>query len=195
MSIVILNALPMAGSERAVNEKIETAVVDGLQTALPDRAGQIKVFQLDKMIIRPCNSCGACAFKSPGRCVAADDMHEIMYALAPATHLVLITPVRFGGYSATLKKAVDKFALLALPGYGSYKGTMVHPARYGHKSMLGIGAAEKITEDKAASFKQLVAHNAHNMQTAYGAVIITPNDSVDQIAQQVQAAVKGGLTT
>jgi multimeric flavodoxin WrbA len=193
MSIVILNALPMAGSDRTAGEKIETAVVEALQDTLADCASQLAVFQLEKMLIKPCNSCGACAFKSPGRCVVADDMHKIMYAMAPASHLVMITPVRFGGYSATLKKAVDKFALLALPGYASYKGTMVHPARYGRKSLLGIGVAEKLPEEKAASFKRMVAHNAHNMQTDYSALIISPNHSAAGIVQQVQAAVKGGL--
>jgi multimeric flavodoxin WrbA len=119
MSIVILDA--MEG---------DNIISSNLKEQLMETDKELISFELRNMNILPCRSCGASSFKSPGKCVVKDDSHEVLGAIAKGNMLVMLTPIRFGGYNSTLKKAVDKFMNLCLPSYAVKHGHLVHPARY-----------------------------------------------------------------
>jgi multimeric flavodoxin WrbA len=164
----------------------DAPIAAAIVRALKSRGAKISRFQLRELNILPCRSCGSCACLTPGACVFSDEMPTIMRAIAPSTLLVLLTPVNFGGYAAALKKAVDKFLLMGLPLYIVQDGHLLHPMRYGTKSLLGIGVLDKNRPSEAESFKDLVAQNALNMQFPYRAIIFQPTDGLAKIEPVIE---------
>lgn len=166
MSTVILDATKS-------NNDTSNALVE----VIKKKGTEYTLFKLEDMKIVPCRSCGACAFKSPGRCVFSDDMHDILKAVAKCSEIIMITPVRFGGYSSTLKKAVDKFMNLGIPTYKLMHGRLVHPGRYGTKTLTVVGIYEGDPVEQSVSFNKLVEHNAFNMQYRYRTVLVKESDA------------------
>lgn len=174
MSIVLLDALKGVSN---ISVKLKEKLMQA------DKGSSY--FKLENMNILPCRSCGACGYKSPGRCVLKDDSHEILEAIARGSMLVMLSPIRFGGYNSTMKKAVDKFMSLCLPSYTVEHGHLLHPARYGSKSIVGIGINEGCSEEQEESFRRLVENNAFNLQYPYRTLIIRSSESMEFVEQEI----------
>jgi len=179
MPIVILDAM----------EK-ESSISNILIDVCKEKGEEISCFKLKDMNISPCRSCGACSFKSPGKCVIKDDIHDVLRAIAKCSTLIMLTPVRFGGYSSCLKKVVDKFMLLCLPSYTVKYGHLLHPARYGSKFLLGIGVYEGNSKAQEESFGKLVENNALNVQYAHRALIVKPSGDMGVIRQEIGSILR-----
>ena len=179
MKIVLLDAI-----------ENESGVSQVVRITLKQNGHDIAWFKLNEKNIRPCVSCGACGHKSPGKCVINDDMQSILHAIAPCDALVMLTPIRFGGYSSTLKKAVDRFMPLGLPLYMVKKGHLLHPMRYQKKFLLGIGILEDKLLDQEENFKKLVANNALNLQYQHKTLVINELDAGEILVQDIENAFK-----
>jgi multimeric flavodoxin WrbA len=177
MSIVILDATKS-------NDEISKALIREIKK----KGVEYSHYILEDMNIQPCRSCGACGFKSPGRCVFDDDMHEILKAIAKCSLIVMVTPVRFGGYSSTLKKAMDRFMALGIPTYMFKNGRLLHPARYGTKMLLVMGIYEGDPTVQTVCFKKLVEHNAFNMQCNYRTVLIEEAEEIADMRRKLEEA-------
>jgi multimeric flavodoxin WrbA len=143
------------------------------------------------MNILPCRSCGACGFKSPGKCVFKDDMHEILREMVSSDAIIMLTPVKYGGYPSMLKKAVDKFALMALPLYTVVNGHLLHPSRYGSKMLIGIGVQDVHSKEREHSFKRLVENNALNGRFEHKAIVLNLSGDMNDIEQGIDDLLKG----
>lgn len=179
MSIVILDA--MEG---------ESNISITLKDKLLKADEELAYFKLEDMSILPCRSCGACGFKSPGKCVVKDEAHEILGAMARGNIIVMLTPIRFGGYSSTLKKAVDKFMNLCLPSYTVKHGHLLHPARYGSKSIVAIGIKEGDSGEQEESFKKLIENNALNLQASYQTIVLGSSGDLELVEQEISRLFK-----
>jgi multimeric flavodoxin WrbA len=142
-------------------------IVNVLKNTIEQNGDSYKYFKLSNMNVLPCISCGACTFKTPGKCILDDDTDTLMRSLAPSEGIILLTPIVFGGYSSQLKKAVDKFSLLGLPLFLVKDGHLLHPMRYGSKTLIGIGISDKNIKGETDNFKLLIERNALNMQCSY----------------------------
>ena len=78
MQITAFNGSP-AGRNSASN-RIITAFLQGAKQA----GAEVACYQLAEYQIRQCQGCFACWFKTPGRCVQADDMPELLQAYQAA---------------------------------------------------------------------------------------------------------------
>lgn len=174
MSIVILDAM---GSENRISNNLKEKLIQENK--------EFSYFELRDMNILPCRSCGACAYKSPGKCVLKDDSHEMLKAIARSNTLIMLTPIRFGGYNSTLKKAVDKFMNLCLPSYTVKHGHLLHPTRYGSKFIIGIGVFEGDSKDQEDCFIRLVENNAFNLQAEYKTLILKPSLNMEKMEQGI----------
>jgi multimeric flavodoxin WrbA len=179
MSIVILDAME-GGND----------ISNNLKGKLIQTGEEFSYFKLKDMNILPCRSCGACGFKSPGKCVLQDDSHEILRAIARCSTLVMLTPIRFGGYTSTLKKAVDKFMSLGLPSYTVKHGHLLHPTRYGSKLIVGIGVYEGNSKDQGDCFRRLVENNAFNLQSEYRTLILKSSEDMEKVKQEISSLLK-----
>ncbi|MGE5630728.1 MAG: flavodoxin family protein [Caulobacteraceae bacterium] len=179
MSIVVLDAM-----------ESENSLTDAIKEVCKERVEELIHFRLKDMNILPCRSCGACGYKSPGKCVAEDDAHEILRAIARSGIVILLTPIRFGGYTSTMKKIVDKFMNLCLPSYTVKHGHLLHPARYGSKFLLGIGAYEGESKDEGECFARLVENNALNLQYPCRTIILKPSGDAGKVRQEIDSILR-----
>jgi len=161
-----------------------------LEDICRSRGMELECFKLKDMKILPCRSCGACGFKSPGKCVINDDSHDMLRAIAKCSEFVMLTPVRFGGYSSCLKKALDKFMNLGLPTYMVKDGHLLHPPRYGSKSMFIIGVYDGDSSRQEESFEKLAEHNALNMHYKHKVTILKPSDDMEKIKHKIDNLLK-----
>lgn len=168
----------------------EHAIGNTLISQLEKENATFSYFKLKEMNILPCRSCGSCGFKTPGECVFKDDMPTILRAVAKSSVLILLTPIRFGGYSSQLKKAMDRCMVVGLPLYFVKDGHMLHPMRYGQKSLLAIGLSEADIQGQEENFKTLVSRNGLNMQFPYNTLIFKPADQPSTIQREISNALK-----
>ncbi len=181
MKFVILDAMENENS-------ISSLLINLLQ-----EKGEVTIFKVVDMSISPCRSCGSCGFKSPGKCIVDDDIHEILKAIAKCDAFIMLTPIRFGGYPSCLKKVVDKFMLLALPSFIVKNGHLLHPARYDTKTLVGIGISDGNSGEQEESFKNLVANNALNVQYPHKALVLRSEDSIEKKHHELKYLIGGFL--
>lgn len=112
-----------------------------------------------------------------------------MKAIAPGSLIILLTPVRFGGYSSQLKKVIDKLMIIVLPLYTVKDGHLLHPPRYGRKALLVIGQTGQNLPGEEDNFRLLAARNALNMQFAHRTLLFTPTDPIVKIEQEIGKAL------
>jgi multimeric flavodoxin WrbA len=165
-------------------------ISDAVKQFCEDTADELSYFKLSDMNVVPCRSCGSCSHKTPGECVFKDDIKVIFHELVKSNVVVMLTPIRFGGFSSHLKKVVDKFMLLGLPLYMVKKGHLLHPPRYDKKDLVVIGVKEKEVEGQVESFKTLAENIGLNLQYPYKTVILDKNDKVDDIKNKIKQAEK-----
>ncbi len=163
----------------------ENQIALTLKSFLEERDNEVSLFKLKEMDILHCRSCGSCGIRTPGKCVLTDEMPQIMRAMANCNLQVFVTPIRFGGYSSHLKKAVDRMMSLGLPFYMVKGGHLLHPMRYGKKFLLGIGLKENESIEEEKNFRLLISRNALNMQNPYQTIIIRPSDSLDTLKKDI----------
>jgi len=72
-------------------------------------------FDLAEMRIDHCRGCFGCWVQKPGICLLEDDAQLLAPAVIGSDLAVFFTPVTFGGYSADLKKGLDRLIGLVSP--------------------------------------------------------------------------------
>lgn len=173
MSVVLLDGSRADAPEsRYVRQRIE-----GLGLPLTD-------FALANMTLAPCLGDFECWTKTPGRCRTRDGAQDIARAVQSADLVIFLTPIRFGGYSAALKKAVDRLIGMVHPYFHARDGITRHRPRYArYPAFLFIGIADRPSEvtgaaDQAATFARLTLGNAVNLiAPGYLAHVIDPADA------------------
>lgn len=150
------------------------------------KSGQeFSYFKLKDMNINRCRGCGSCADRTPGKCVIKDDMESVFRAIAKDDYIIMLTPLRFGGYSSRLKLAVDRFMVLSLPLYFVKDGILFHQTRYGHKSLIVIAEEEKKVEGQEENFRGIVMQNAANLSYSGKAIVVRQGDSLSKIESEI----------
>ncbi len=121
-------------------------------------------FALADMILAPCLGDFECWTKTPGLCRTKDGVQDIARAVRTASLVVFLTPIRFGGYSAHLKKAVDRLIGLVHPNFHERDGLTRHQPRYANYApFLVIGIAQGDLGDAERTFNELAMGNAVNL--------------------------------
>jgi multimeric flavodoxin WrbA len=163
MNAVILNGGP-ATERGAASRKLSKA----LEEELRSRGCAVAPFELDDMIIKACRGCFACWLKHPGTCAVRDDEEKYLRALIESDVSVWITPVTFGGYSSTLKKALDRSIPILLPFFIKTHGEIHHPQRYKkRRKLLAVGTLPTDDAEAEKIFRDLVHRNALNMNSLH----------------------------
>lgn len=169
----------------------DNSVGTGLEKLLREENIEYTCFKLRDMNIKRCLACGACADRTPGKCVINDDMQDVFKAIAKGDWIILATPLRFGGYSSLLKLVVDRFMVLGLPLYYVRKGTLFHRTRYDQKKMLGIALVEKEIEGAEENFNNIVSQNAANLNYKHASLVFKASEGKDKIEMDIRRVLKG----
>ncbi len=181
MKAVILN-----GSNK------DDSVLFNVQKIIYDELGSIKweaeSFILHEIKIAACQGDFGCWVKTPGVCIMKDDGQDIAGAFINSDMTVLLSPVTFGGYSAELKKAVDRLICIVSPLFTKIGGEFHHRKRYSrYPILIGIGVIEKADEESGEIFKKLVSRNAINFHAPHSASeIIMSNEDTEIIQAKIR---------
>ena len=82
------------------------------------RAGaEIQNILLTKKKIRICNRCGACFYKTPGKCELKDDMSDLIAKFMASDVVVLATPVYIDNVTTIMKIFIDRLQPVFEPHY------------------------------------------------------------------------------
>lgn len=124
---------------------------------------------LSELQIAPCLGCFNCWSKSPGVCAQNDDFPELMQKFLLSEIVIVLTPIQFGGYSAQVKKALDRLLPILLPYFTKLNKETHHKPRYAkYPKFAAIGVIPRYTprkEQQAQIFRLLVRRNSINFYT------------------------------
>jgi len=122
-----------------------------------------------------------CWVRNPGVCIIDDDNRLIAESIANSHLLVLLTPITFGGYNSTLKRAVDHMIQNISPFFTQINGETHHQKRYqNYPDFLAIGWMDKPDAQVESIFRTLTWRNALNFHAEKAATSILLASQTDQ---------------
>ncbi|MBE0467571.1 MAG: flavodoxin family protein [Candidatus Desulforudis sp.] len=165
------------------NQLSETVV-----TELKSVQWDVENLVLPALNIISCQGCFGCWTRTPGVCVIKDDAREVAGKVVRSDLVVLITPVTFGGYSAELKKIMDRLIPLISPFFTKIRGEVHHKPRYEkYPRLVAVGILPVPDADSEHLFKTLVSRNALNFHSpAYAAGVVSGTNG----SAEVKGAVR-----
>lgn len=156
----------------------------------------VNTFILRDLHIAPCRGFFGCWLKTPGICIINDAGRDITKTAALSDYWIFLTPITFGGYSAQLKKAVDRMAPLMLAYFMKVKGEVHHKPRYGkHYHLIVFGSTKKNDLAIENVFKTLVHRNSVNFHCEFAITKIISLDDNSNAIEDMVNEVFGQLIT
>lgn len=74
-----------------------------------DGGADVEVFDLQKLMISPCNACDACRAAGAKGCIVKDDMQMLYPKLVDADAIVIASPIYWFSITAQTKMFIDRF--------------------------------------------------------------------------------------
>ena len=182
MKITILN-----GNPDGENTTFDT-YLERLARTLATTQHQATVLALRDMDIKYCTGCWGCWVKTPGECVARDDLADVCRAFINADFVLLASPVTMGFPSALLKKTVEKLIPLIHPYIVVAQDEAHHRARYDEYPLMGLllekygdtHDADGVHPEDVQIIADIFSRTALNFKTqlAFTELTSTPTDTV-----------------
>ena len=148
-----------------------------LDTLARARGWSPATLSLRTLTIAPCTGCFGCWLRTPGICVTDDDGRAVLKQLVQSDGVILLTPVTFGGYSALLKRALDRIIPMISPFFSTVNGETHHRLRYTRQPRFGVlGLLGDDDAEEAQTFCTLAARNALNWHEPRPAVALVRAD-------------------
>ncbi|MBE6024313.1 MAG: flavodoxin family protein [Cellulosilyticum sp.] len=122
------------------------------------------LIEIIKDQIKPCIGCFGCWLKNPGHCILNEDLiSQTTPSFAQSDYIVLVSPIYYGCYSATMKRVIDRSIPNLLPFFRKYKNEIHHEIRYkklANQIILAYG--EDLSPNEKDTFTKLTKANATN---------------------------------
>jgi multimeric flavodoxin WrbA len=159
VKIIAFNGSPRLGgnTELLLNETIK---------ALRETGHDVRVFELNKIVIRPCQDCGGCL--KTGVCIYKNDaMCEISDAIRGADRIIVASPIFFSSVSAQTKAMIDRCQSFWCEKYLMKKVIPAGP--HGRKGLLILvggmtkAGSESCAEETAKAFFRTVSVPEHKV--------------------------------
>jgi len=113
--------------------------------------------------IHACVGCFGCWLKTPGECVIDDKGREYAKAVRAHRDVAIISRLTYGGYSPSVKAALDRSIGNMLPYFSMRNGEMHHRLRYPPNRFACYFYGEDISDRQMAIARRLVKANAINL--------------------------------
>ena len=112
-----------------------------------------------------CIGCFSCWIKHPKKCVICDGFDNMAEYLKDSSELILISKCRYGCYSSSVKKVLERCIGYVLPYFTIRNDEIHHASRYEKKLKLSTYFYGDIDEDDKMALENLVKANAINLNT------------------------------
>ena len=137
----------------------------------------VRTIAVSEMDIAPCRGCFQCWVRTPGICVIDDAGRAVAEAWMQSDAVVLLTPVTFGGYSAALKKAIDRVIPILSPFFMKIRGEVHHKPRYDkYPALVGLGVLSRRDDESAALFSRIIERHATNAHSPWHRAFVLSGD-------------------
>ena len=111
----------------------------------------------------PCQGCFGCWLKTPGHCFIKDELQHIGTLFGKCQEIIIISRNRYGGYSASVKRVLDRSIAQSLPFF-TYRGGLIHHRlRYKNKKNLKVILYGDLLDIEKETASLLVEGNRLNM--------------------------------
>jgi hypothetical protein len=171
-------------SALAADPVVGRASESALDASLRVRGIDVHAVDVVAARIKPCQGCGSCGLRTPGRCVLGDDMQEIFPRIVESQVLVLASQVRFGTHGTPLKRVIDRFQPLMAPLYTIRDGEVKFRPRYDPRpAVLGVGLLPFAGSDPAAAaeasaYREVIVRNAANLAApCHASAVLSASDA------------------
>jgi multimeric flavodoxin WrbA len=181
-----MKAILLDGSQ--ANDNTGVRVRAALAAELQARGWDVELIVLREKKIGNCAGDFFCWIRTPGVCNVVDDNRSIAEAIVASDLVVYLTPVKFGGYSSTLKRMVDHQIQLVSPYFTKVAGETHHQKRYtSYPDLLVVGTMETPDRESELVFRHLVQRNAINWHAKrYAGGVVTGQQTDEQILTSLQ---------
>jgi multimeric flavodoxin WrbA len=154
-----MNAVLLNGADH--DDSFLPNVARIVETTVRDNGYSIQSFILKDMQIAYCQGCFGCWVKSPGLCVIDDAGRDIASAVVNSDVTIWLSPIRFGCFNSTLKKAIDRLVCLISPFFMKQKGLLRKKPRYAsYPILVCLGSLPEPDKESEEIFALLVERNA-----------------------------------
>jgi multimeric flavodoxin WrbA len=126
-----MKTIAFLGSPRK-DGNTELLLTEAIRGVPGTAGGEVAVFNLNLMDIKPCQDCGGC--EKTGECVLEDDMAKIYPEIRSADRIILASPIFFFGLSAQSKTMIDRCQSFWCEKYLLKKP--IPPGEFGRKGLL-----------------------------------------------------------
>ena len=167
-------------------------IIRELKTIVESNDYHLNTIDVSTLSIKPCQGCFHCWIKTPGTCIINDDGNTVAHEYIISDTVILLSRIRFGGYSSQLKCAMDRLIPLILPFFRKYHGETHHKKRYQtYPNLISIGLLNDHDEQKEQLFKRLLERNALNFTPSnFDQCLITEKDTEYQ--QKLSETIQKG---
>lgn len=150
---------------------------------LQKRNYEYKNYNIENDHLAHCIGCFKCWTDTPGICIYDDLARKINKSIIWSDICILLTPVKYGCYSPTIKRVLDRSIGNILPFFKMINGEMHHAPRYDkYPQLVMIGYGEEITIQEENTFQDLNRANAINLQKNMAKTYICRNiEEIDKI--------------
>ena len=183
MKAVILNG---ARNDDRASDRVHDMIVDEL-TGI---GWEVTSYALREQKIGHCVGCFGCWVETPGNCRFNDIGRAITRQFIQSDLSIFLTPVTFGGYSAELKKALDRsLTCLVSPFFMKINGELHHKPRYNqYPRLMGLGVLPHADKASEKIFKTLIKRNALNLHVpAHIAGVIVSDQGAGKSREQIRS--------
>lgn len=184
MKALILDGTPEPNEAAIAAHAI---LVDELKKA----GWETQTLTLREMKIAYCVGCFGCWTKNPGECLVNDDGRAFARTVINSDAMIHFTPISFGGYSSTLKTALDRIVPLIMPYFEKVNGEVHHRKRYDrYPKLMAFGMLPKADQEVEEAFARLVGRNAINAYSpVYGCGVLIRDWSPEQVRAKIRATL------
>ena len=115
---------------------------------------------------KSCIGCFSCWIKHPKRCALNDDFSNIVEYLKNSDELIIISKCRYGCYSSSTKKVLERCIGYVLPHFTIRNNEIHHQSRYDNKLKLSVYFYGDIIDDDKEICNKLVRANSINLNAS-----------------------------
>lgn len=124
---------------------------------------EVEYINAAKVDMKPCYNCGGCFNQTFGKCVIRDDGDKIFPILLQARMWIVVTPLRWGTYSFSIKRVLDKMAVIGDLHYYVKGKELIKGIQGNLKHFYAIGVKSKCSFKEKDVFTKLVNENVNIM--------------------------------
>ena len=157
------------------------AVLEQIQTLLPQSGGEMEIVDTTDMKIAHCAGCNQCWLKTPGICAFRDDYEVILKRLVWADNLWIVSDTHFGFLDYRGKRVMDRIVPMLNMNVCIRDGWLRHEIRY---HALNIGLLYTGDADQAMMEDWCKRTAANIGGQSLGAIALDPQSAISSEARK-----------